>query len=327
MLQGNGAYPELTRAYIQGIVGVVSGIVNSVELDDDPERKVWIVADEFAQMGKIPVRPLFEVGRSRGVRCIVACQDFAQLEEVHGKEGTRALVSMCGTLMVGRVGPGETAETLSRNLGNREVERSNVSTSFDGKAGSSAPTTTLTYSRDSLALYVPTELSSRLGDKPALKGCVFAVAVQGKVFEILWPYFQMPKKRKAHVPAPWTLESSAASLGQPVKRPAPNAAGLATFTGVTTGTQSRVSQGSHADSIKEAVSQKTGLQQAAQPQGSFSKSPVTVVTAGTGQEPTCSHDPAEEAARLALKAIEMLKARAGPLERGEPNNLGQPPGQ
>ena len=85
MLQGNGAYPELTRAYVEGIVSVISGIVNSVELDDDPARKIWILADEFAQMGKIPIRPLFEVGRSRGVRCVVACQDFAQLEEVHGK--------------------------------------------------------------------------------------------------------------------------------------------------------------------------------------------------------------------------------------------------
>ncbi|MBK6650352.1 MAG: type IV secretion system DNA-binding domain-containing protein [Betaproteobacteria bacterium] len=204
LLQGNGAYPELTRAYVEGIFSVISGIVNSVELDDDPKRKIWIVADEFAQMGKIPVRPLFEVGRSRGVRCIVACQDFAQLEEVHGKEGTRALISMCGTLMVGRVGPGETAETLSKNLGTREVERTNLSVSFDGKAGASGPTTTQTYSRDSLALYVPAELAARLGEKPHLKGCVFAVAVQGKTYEVLWPYFNMPKHRKAHVPAPWT---------------------------------------------------------------------------------------------------------------------------
>ena len=71
---------------------------------------------------------------------------------------------MCGTLMVGRIGPGETAENLSKSLGTREVERSNVSMSYDGKGGSSAPTTTLTYSRDSLALYVPAELAGRLGE-------------------------------------------------------------------------------------------------------------------------------------------------------------------
>ena len=77
---------------------------------------------------------------------------------------------MCGTLMVRRVGPGETAETLSRNLGNRAVERSNIFISYDGEAGSSALTTTLTYSRDCLALYVSSERASRLGEKPAVKG-------------------------------------------------------------------------------------------------------------------------------------------------------------
>jgi hypothetical protein len=205
ILQGNGAYPELTRAYVHGIFAVIGGIVNSVEIMDDPTRKLWVVADEFAQMGKIPIRPLFEVGRSRGVRCIVACQDFAQLEEVHGKEATRALISLCGTVMVGRVGPGETSEILSKALGHREVERSNVSTSYDGKGGASGPTTTLTYSRDSLALYVPAELAYRLGEKAELGGCVFAVAVQGRVYELLWPYATLKKVRRQHVPAKWTL--------------------------------------------------------------------------------------------------------------------------
>ncbi len=48
-----------------------------------------------------------------------------------------------------------TMGTLSKNLGNREVKRSNLSTSYNCKAGSSGPTTTLTYSRYCLALYVP----------------------------------------------------------------------------------------------------------------------------------------------------------------------------
>ena len=359
MLQGNGAYPELTRAYVEGIFAVVSGIVNSVEMDDDPKRKIWIVADEFAQMGKIPIRPLFEVGRSRGVRCIVACQDFAQLEEVHGKEGTRALISMCGTLMVGRVGPGETAETLSKNLGNREVERSNVSQSFDGKPGVSGPTTTLTYSRDSLALYVPAELASRLGEKPAQQGCVFAVSVQGAVFEILWPYVKLPKQRKAHLPAVWTMGEDAVetnplrqvSSEHPEKPTLPkassNGTSAVTSSGTSTGSSSpsRVSQVSWANSDKglaDPVDPKTGSDSARR----LADSPVTVVTpmtdtgslqwnlasqghesgpVATVQELTISHDPAETAAHLAMKAIEMLKARPGPAQRVVTNPQNGPP--
>jgi hypothetical protein len=345
MLQGNGAYPELTRAYVEGIVSVIAGIVNSVELDDDPARKLWILADEFAQMGKIPIRPLFEVGRSRGVRCVVACQDFAQLEEVHGKEGTRALISMCGTLMVGRIGPGETAETLSKNLGTREVERSNVSTSYDGKAGSTSPTTTLTYSRDSLALYIPAELAARLGDKPSLSGCVFAVAVQGKTYEILWPYFAMPKVRKAHVAAQWTvgvqpIAESATKLSQPDSGKG--------------GQRSDGTAGSHGGgSVQQPVAQQLQGDQTPQPvspndqlrQSSLNAAPmedvaVDVATVHTtpahagsarlsseGEDfdaveaisaMTMSHDPAETAAHLALQALEILKPRPGPPQRVQP---------
>ena len=344
MLQGNGAYPELTRAYVEGIVSVIAGIVNSVELDDDPARKLWILADEFAQMGKIPIRPLFEVGRSRGVRCVVACQDFAQLEEVHGKEGTRALISMCGTLMVGRIGPGETAETLSKNLGTREVERSNVSTSYDGKAGSSSPTTTLTYSRDSLALYVPAELAARLGDKPSLNGCVFAVAVQGKTYEILWPYFSMPKVRKAHVAAQWTL--GVQPIAEPAKQGGSDSGTGGQNSGGTAGGHGGggvlepMAHPLHGDRPPQPVSPADQL-----PLSNLNAAPMEEVTVDVVTVPTTqaqagsarlasegedfdaveavsamaiSHDPAETAAHLALQALEILKPRPGPPQRVQP---------
>ena len=352
LLQGKGAFTELTRAYVEGIFSVISGIVNSVELDDDPKRKIWIVADEFAQMGKIPVRPLFEVGRSRGVRCIVACQDFAQLEEVHGKEGTRALISMCGTLMVGRVGPGETAETLSKNLGTREVERTNLSVSFDGKAGASGPTTTQTYSRDSLALYVPAELAARLGEKPHLKGCVFAVAVQGKTYEILWPYFNMPKRRKAHVPAAWTrgIPRTPEPADAMEVRPAmhPKAAAQKATLNQSEGKRNAIAmpptetatvphspvEVSSSTAMSEAQStlatQATPAAHAtpsteltatpARPHRAEPFDPVATI-AGIGLSP----HPTETATHLVLQAVELLRPSAGPVQRIKPAD--RPPGQ
>ncbi len=352
ILQGNGAYPELTRAYTNGIFAVVSGIVNSVEIADDPKRKLWIVADEFSQMGKIPIRPLFEVGRSRGVRCIVACQDFAQLEEVHGKEAVRALVSLCGTVMVGRVGPGETAEILSKALGHREVERSNVSASYDGKPGSSGPTTTLTYSRDSLALYVPAELSYRLGEKPSLGGCVFAVAVQGRVYELLWPYASLKKVRKQHIPAPWTKGVNVDSADTPIVAPVQQAPierhGPSPSDLENASNLSPVSWG---DSTNDIPANAILTDQVGVPFTllDLPMTPVTVVTerAASASEPphreihgavdevfngievvqeaAICHDPAETAAQLALKALEALKARPGPRQKVVPAARSAPP--
>ena len=159
IVQEHGSYADLTKSYVEAVVGTVAARVNSVEMRNDPSRKRWFIADELPQAGKIPIRELFEVGRSRGVRCVVSCQDFAQLEEVHGPLFVRALTSMCGTLVVGQVSPGETAEQLCKNLGSREHERRNVSVSIDSAKRSE----TVSFSRESVPLYSPSELASRLG--------------------------------------------------------------------------------------------------------------------------------------------------------------------
>jgi len=201
ILQGHGAYPDLAKSCLEGIVGVVAAIVNSVEMDDDPRRKIWLIADEAAQMGKVPIRPLFDVGRSRGVRCVVACQDLGQLEEIHGDKTVKAIVSMAGSILLGQMMPGETSEQLCKALGSREVERANVSASVGAGSGRS---TTLSFSRDELALYKPSELASRLGLTPDGRGVRMALCLGGNAYELFWPRFDMKSARPAHVPAPWT---------------------------------------------------------------------------------------------------------------------------
>jgi len=200
VLQGHGAYADLTKSYVEAVVGTVAAKVNSVEMRDDPSRKLWFIADELPQAGKIPIRALFEVGRSRGVRCVVACQDFAQLEEIHGERFVRALTSMCGTHVIGQLSPGETAERLCKMLGSRENERMNVSTSVDGSKRSK----TVSFSRESVPLYSPSELASRLGPTPDGKSVTLLLA-GGDAHELIYPVVELPIEREAHIPAPWTL--------------------------------------------------------------------------------------------------------------------------
>lgn len=205
ILQGHGAYSDLTKSYVEGVVGIVAAIVNSVEMRDDPKRKIWFIADELPQMGKIPIRALFEVGRSRGVRCVVACQDFAQLEEIYGAPMVKAIVAMSGTILVGQVMQGETAEALCKSFGTREVERANISSSYQGAGGSSSRSSTLSYNRDEIALYKPSELASRLGLAPNGKGVRLILFTGGDAFELTWPHFPLRDERSGHEPAPWTL--------------------------------------------------------------------------------------------------------------------------
>lgn len=206
VLQGHGSYSELSKGYVQGIVEVIAAIVNSVEMEDDPNRKLWIICDEFPQMGKVPIRPLLEVGRSRGVRCVLACQDLAQLEEIHGERMVKAMVSLSGTLLIGRIMQGETAEQVAKALGTREVERPNLSSSYGGTGGSANRSTTLSFSRDELPIYKPSELASRLGPTPDEKGVIMALVTDGHAYELFWPRYQIKRARFSYVPAAWTLD-------------------------------------------------------------------------------------------------------------------------
>lgn len=221
ILQGHGAYGELTKSYVEGIVGVVSAMVNSVEMRDDPKRKIWFIADELPQAGKIPIRALFEVGRSRGVRCVVACQDFAQLEEIHGSPMVKALVAMSGSLLVGQVMPGETAKALCDAFGAREVERQNVSST----QGSGPESRSLSFAREEVALYKPSELASRLGLTLDGKGVKLILFTGGDAFELVWPHFPLGEERSGHEPAPWTLGPRRLIEGGPPREGEPGAEG------------------------------------------------------------------------------------------------------
>ncbi|WP_347554857.1 type IV secretion system DNA-binding domain-containing protein [Robbsia sp. KACC 23696] len=219
LVQGHGSYSELTKSYVAAMVETISGVVNSVEMSDSFTRKVWFVADEFPKMGRIPVLPLFEVGRSRGVRCVVACQDFGQLEELHGEKAVRALLAMCGTLVVGQMMSGKTAKEICEVLGMREVERPS-----SGQGGGSRSTTSggavgTSYSRDEMQMYHPSEFASRLGPTPDQRGVRMIVFTQGDAHELVWPHFPMPVRRRAHVPAQWTIGALAGPQSLPPNGP------------------------------------------------------------------------------------------------------------
>lgn len=242
ILQGHGAYPELTKSYLEGVLGTVSAIVNSVEMDDDEHRKLWLFADECGKMGKVPIRDLIDLGRSRGMRCVLACQDLAQLEEIYGAHMVKALVSMVGTILVGQIMQGDTAEQLCKALGTKEVERKNVSSSQNG-SGVSGRSTTLSFSRDELAIYKPSELASRLGPTPDGKGVKFALCCGGNAYELFWPHFKMDADRPAHAPAPWTMGAgpvlgagqSMPSAARGSKNPAPSQDASGSITGAAVG--------------------------------------------------------------------------------------------
>jgi hypothetical protein len=98
----------------------------TLSLTPDPQRRLWLVLDELASIGKVSsLEAALTKGRKHGLCCIAGVQSTAQLERLYGRESAIVLRScfrnFCAFALA-KADP-DTAETFSRALGEREVDR------------------------------------------------------------------------------------------------------------------------------------------------------------------------------------------------------------
>ena len=92
------------------------------------QNRVVLYCDEFGTMPPFDVLPLFSAGRSRRLTLVPIIQSLAQLEKNYGKEESEIIQDNCQDTIFGGFAPNsQTAEGLSKALGNRTVLSGSVS--------------------------------------------------------------------------------------------------------------------------------------------------------------------------------------------------------
>ena len=92
------------------------------------QNRVVLFCDEFGTMPPFDVLPLFSAGRSRRLTLVPIIQSLAQLEKNYGKEASEIIQDNCQDTIFGGFAPNsQTAEVLSKALGNRTVLSGSVS--------------------------------------------------------------------------------------------------------------------------------------------------------------------------------------------------------
>ena len=92
------------------------------------QNRAVLYCDEFGTMPPFDVLPLFSAGRSRRLTLVPIIQSLAQLEKNYGKEGSEIIQDNCQDTIFGGFAPNsQTAEGLSKALGNRTVLSGSVS--------------------------------------------------------------------------------------------------------------------------------------------------------------------------------------------------------
>ncbi len=97
------------------------------------KNRVVFFCDELGTMPPFDILPLFSAGRSRKLTLVPIIQSLAQLEKNYGKEGAEILTDNCQDTIFGGFAPNsQTAEVLSKALGNQTVQGGYISKAKDG---------------------------------------------------------------------------------------------------------------------------------------------------------------------------------------------------
>ncbi|MBU4569270.1 MAG: type IV secretion system DNA-binding domain-containing protein, partial [Alphaproteobacteria bacterium] len=113
VLQRDGRYPQLSTAWISGLIGLLSSYVGSPSFEESNERRVWLFLDEFPQLEQMEdFSALLDLGRSKGVCVVLTAQDTSQIRIRYGRDQTSSWTSMIGTHIVSRLNVGEGADDV-----------------------------------------------------------------------------------------------------------------------------------------------------------------------------------------------------------------------
>lgn len=106
-------------------------LVEGLSLSESQERGLWFVMDEVDSLGKVTsLRSGLTKLRKYGGRCVLGVQTVAQLRTTYGRDEAQTLIANTSVKCILRAGDAETAKSMEHELGEQEIERSQVNDSF-----------------------------------------------------------------------------------------------------------------------------------------------------------------------------------------------------
>lgn len=92
--------------------------------DRSAQRRTWFVLDEMPLLGRITsLITLLTNGSKHGAAMIAGLQTVAQLRDAYGHDQSQTILATLGTWLTLRVSDAETADYMSRALGDEEIRR------------------------------------------------------------------------------------------------------------------------------------------------------------------------------------------------------------
>ncbi len=99
-------------------------------------RRIWTILDELPTLQRLPSLDVaLAGGRKYGIAAVLGVQSIAQVRDTYGRDAAAAILSHPSTRLTLRVGDSETADYLSKSLGDRHTIRKVTSESSNSSGG------------------------------------------------------------------------------------------------------------------------------------------------------------------------------------------------
>ena len=113
---------NLIRPLLAAMLDTIA--VGILSLPPSDERRIWLALDELASLGRIgSLEAFLTKARKAGGCAIVGLQSLAQLKTLYGVFETQTLLTCFASWLMLRTPDPETADYLSKVLGDREIRR------------------------------------------------------------------------------------------------------------------------------------------------------------------------------------------------------------
>jgi type IV secretory pathway TraG/TraD family ATPase VirD4 len=192
-------YSDAQMGMLKGLIAtwMELAIIEGLSMSESNTRRLWVVLDELDSLGKISsLKAGLTKLRKYGVCCICGIQTVAQLRSTYGRDDAQTLLSCMATKLILPPGDNETADYMSKELGEQEIERLQTSEGSSQKTGfmtmdhDKNASTNQHLHRQTQAAVMPSQLLSL----PNLQGYVRMPGTD--VFQVVIPYVSMPDINK-----------------------------------------------------------------------------------------------------------------------------------
>lgn len=124
-------YKQSQRDAMRPLIASALDIASRAVLDLPPaygnreeQKRTWFILDELPLIGRISsLLTLLTNGSKHGAAVIAGIQTVAQLREAYGQEQAQTILATLGTWLTLRVSDAETADYMSRAIGDEEIRR------------------------------------------------------------------------------------------------------------------------------------------------------------------------------------------------------------